>query len=106
MLLVIYTGTYIPYKTAFVEDTPTLQANIELGIDMLFIIDLIVNFISAYEDSEKNIEFRFRKIAFKYITGWFILDMVSCIPFQFLDFGSSSDNGDFEVAYVDTSETD
>ena len=63
MFLVIYTGTYIPYKTAFIDSSTDLVNFIELGIDSLFIIDIIVNFISAYEDSEKNIEFRITKIA-------------------------------------------
>lgn len=63
MLVVIYTGTYIPYKTAFIESSDELISNIELAIDSLFIIDLFINFISAYEDNEKNIEFRLAKIA-------------------------------------------
>ncbi len=63
MLLVIYTGTYIPYKTAFVEESPDYVNYIELSIDSLFIVDMIVNFLSAYEDKDKNIEFRILKIA-------------------------------------------
>ncbi|CDW89105.1 cation channel family protein [Stylonychia lemnae] len=79
-------GTYIPYKTAFIESSSDTVNTIELSIDSLFIIDIIVNFISAYEDSERNIEFRFFKIAQKYVTSWFIFDVMSCIPFQYLDF--------------------
>jgi hypothetical protein len=81
MLLVIYTGTYIPFKTAFVEESPDYVNWIELAIDSLFIVDIVVNFISAYEDKEKNVEFRLTKIAYSYITSWFLLDIVSCIPF-------------------------
>lgn len=81
MLLVVYTGTYIPYKTAFVEESPDYVNYIELSIDSLFIVDMIVNFISAYEDRDKNIEFRLTKIAQGYLTSWFLFDCVSCIPF-------------------------
>ena len=86
MLLVIYTGTYIPYKTAFIDNSSETVNTVELSIDSLFIIDIIVNFISAYEDNERNIEFRFFRIASKYIMSWFVFDVISCIPFQYLDF--------------------
>jgi hypothetical protein len=55
--LLIYTGTYVPFKTAFIQNSSKIVDNMELGIDCLFIIDIIINFISAYEDKEKNIIF-------------------------------------------------
>jgi len=57
MFLMLYTATYIPYKTSFIDDTSDFVNNVELFIDSLFMWDLIMNFISAYEDSDKNIEF-------------------------------------------------
>ncbi len=81
MFLLFYTGTYIPYKTAFVDYSPEYVNIIELSIDSLFFVDIVVNFLSAYEDSEKNIEFRLSRIAFNYIRQWFLIDLVSCIPF-------------------------
>jgi hypothetical protein len=81
MLLLLYTATYIPFKTAFIEDSSDLVNNIEFSIDSLFFVDLVVNFISAYETTQKNIEFRFGQIAFTYIRSWFLFDLVSCIPF-------------------------
>jgi Ion transport protein len=91
MLLLLYTATYIPFKTAFIEDSSELVNTIEFSIDSLFFVDLVVNFISAYETTYKNIEFRFTMIAFTYVRSWFLFDLVSCIPFQYLDF--SSDEG-------------
>ena len=64
MFLMLYTATYIPYKTSFIDETSDLVNNIELFIDSLFMWDLVMNFISAYEDNDKNIEFRFSIIAF------------------------------------------
>jgi len=97
MLLVIYTGTYIPYKTAFIDNSSETVNTVELSIDSLFIIDIIVNFISAYEDNERNIEFRFFRIAQKYVMSWFVFDVLSCIPFQYLDFTGGSDTTSNEV---------
>lgn len=93
MLLLLYTATYIPYKTAFIEESSELVNTIEFAIDSLFFVDLVVNFISAYETHDKNIEFRFSRIAFSYIRTWFLFDVVSCIPFQYLDMSSSDSSG-------------
>lgn len=51
MFLMLYTAIYIPYKTSFIDDTSDLVNYIELFIDSLFIFDILVNFVSAYEDS-------------------------------------------------------
>ena len=88
MFLLLYTATYVPFKTAFVEDSPEYVNNIEFAIDSLFFVDLVVNFISAYENNDKNVEFRLSRISFEYIRSWFLFDIFSCIPFQFLDFSS------------------
>jgi hypothetical protein len=67
MLLLLYTATYIPYKTAFIEESSDMVNNIEFAIDSLFFVDVFINFVSAYETTDKNIEFRFSRIAFSYI---------------------------------------
>ena len=64
MLLLLYTATYIPFKTAFIEDSPELVNTIEFSIDSLFFVDLFVNFITAYETADKNYEFSLPKIGF------------------------------------------
>jgi hypothetical protein len=84
MLLLLYTATYIPFKTAFIDDSSSLVNTIEFSIDSLFFVDIVVNFVSAYETADKNIEFRPSAIAFSYIKSWFLFDVISCIPFQYL----------------------
>ena len=81
MGLMFYTATYIPYKTAYIDSSADYVNNIELAIDCLFIMDIIFNFITAYEDSDKNVEFRIGKIASTYVKSWFLLDSFSSIPF-------------------------
>lgn len=81
MLLLLYTATYVPFKTAFVESSPEYVNTIEFAIDSLFFVDLAVNFLSAYETSDKNVEIRLSRISFMYLRTWFLFDLVSCIPF-------------------------
>ena len=81
MFLLLYTATFVPYRTAFIDDDSEGLANFEWLVDALFIFDLIINFVSAYEDRDKNIEVRIKFIALNYIRGWFLLDVAACIPF-------------------------
>jgi hypothetical protein len=60
----------------------------ELFLDGLFITDIFLNFISAYEgDNTVFIEVRFKTIALSYIKSWFLLDVLCSIPFQLIDGG-------------------
>lgn len=51
LILLIYTGTYVPFKVAFVSGTSIITKNAELCIDFFFLMDILVNFISAYYDT-------------------------------------------------------
>ena len=79
--LLLYTATFVPYRTAFIDDSPPALAIFEWMVDVLFMFDLFVNLISAYEDEDKNIEVRLRYIVRNYIKSWFFLDIIACIPF-------------------------
>jgi hyperpolarization activated cyclic nucleotide-gated potassium channel 2 len=84
ILLLFYTGTVVPFRTAFVDTTTVGMQYFEGFIDILFIIDLFVNFITAYENEDKRVEDRLGKIVVNYLSGWFLLDLFACIPFQFI----------------------
>ena len=53
-------------------------------IDAVFIIDIFINFVSAYEDNSKIIIADFKEIARYYYKTWFIIDFVSVIPFDII----------------------
>ena len=43
-------------------------------------IDIFVNFISAYEDEEGKLIYHLNKIMKNYFFGWFFIDFLSSIP--------------------------
>lgn len=50
-------------------------------VDGLFLIDIFINFISAYEDPVTGLPvISLKKIAFNYLTGWFCLDLLAVMP--------------------------
>lgn len=54
-------------------------------IDIIFIMDLFINFITAYEKRDGLQETRIKKIAKNYLRGWFIIDFLACIPVQLIE---------------------
>ena len=53
----------------------------EATVDILFGIDIVVNFISAVEDSNGRLIVDHKTIAKNYMSGWFWLDFLACFPF-------------------------
>jgi hypothetical protein len=71
----------VPYRTSFIDTTSEGLAIWEWTVDALFLVDIFINFISAYENSDKNIEVRLKMIAKTYIQSWFPFDLLAIFPF-------------------------
>ena len=82
-LILVYTAIYVPIKITFFADdsikTPVMDI-IDIIVDILFIMDLFVNFIMAYEKIDGTPETRPKMIARQYIKSWFIVDFIACFP--------------------------
>jgi len=54
---------------------------------------MIINFLSAYERYNGTIEYRLKKIAINYITGFFIVDFIATFPFNWVNRDSGEADG-------------
>ena len=81
--LLMYTATLVPFRTIFLDDeeSGTFLWYFDMLVDLLYFVDLILNFFMAFEDPDKKIETKLKKIASNYLHTWFFLDFLSCIPF-------------------------
>ena len=52
IILLVYTGLVLPPRLAFDEESGIDWFVFDICIDSLFISDIFVNFLSAYEDSD------------------------------------------------------
>ncbi|XP_042566573.1 potassium voltage-gated channel subfamily H member 7 [Clupea harengus] len=103
LLLVIYTAIFTPYSAAFLLNDREEQMRRECGyscsplnvvdlmVDIMFIIDILINFRTTYVNVNEEVVSHPAKIAIHYFKGWFLIDMVAAIPFDLLIFGSGSD---------------
>jgi hypothetical protein len=73
----------MPFNLAFTDyDLDSAWYYIDTVIDFIFITDLFVNFFSAYYDEEGKLVTNNKKIATKYLKGWFIIDLIASFPFN------------------------
>ena len=67
-----------------------LQA-IDLIVDIMFLIDILINFRTTYVNKNDEVVSHPGKIAVHYFKGWFLIDMIAAIPFDLLLFGTDPD---------------
>ncbi|XP_071040311.1 voltage-gated inwardly rectifying potassium channel KCNH6 isoform X4 [Parasteatoda tepidariorum] len=101
LLLVMYTAIFTPYVAAFLLSEEKDKRNkkygddpivvIDLLVDVMFIIDILINFRTTYVNSNDEVISHPGRIAVHYLRGWFIIDVVAAIPFDLLFLGSETD---------------
>lgn len=104
LLLVIYTAVFTPYSAAFLLNEEQVEEKhwdcsyscdplniIDLIVDIMFIVDIVINFRTTYVNVNDEVVSHPGKIAIHYFKGWFLIDMVAAIPFDLLIFRSGSD---------------
>uniref|UniRef100_A0A8R1E1Z0 Cyclic nucleotide-binding domain-containing protein n=1 Tax=Caenorhabditis japonica TaxID=281687 RepID=A0A8R1E1Z0_CAEJA len=101
LLLVIYTAVFTPYVAAFLlremQDTAKKSRFtepleiVDLIVDIMFIVDIIINFRTTYVNENDEVVSHPGKIATHYFKGWFIIDMVAAVPFDLLLVSTNSD---------------
>lgn len=97
LLLVIYTAIEIPYNVAFLlplqyniffEGNPF--AIINLIVDIMFIIDIIINFRTTYV-SAAHVVCDPGSIACHYLKTWFVVDFLAAMPFELFTLASTKE---------------
>ena len=83
-LLVITTCIFTPYVMAFVPDFDLNMTIFDGCMNLLFLADIFVIFFSAYIDGDYNLIDDYNVIAANYCTGWFLIDLISIIPFDLI----------------------
>ncbi|XP_069021569.1 LOW QUALITY PROTEIN: potassium voltage-gated channel subfamily H member 6a [Embiotoca jacksoni] len=103
LLLVIYTAIFTPYSAAFLlneveEDwrracgyTCNPLNVVDLVVDVMFIVDILINFRTTYVNHNDEVVSHPGRIAQHYFKGWFLIDIVAAIPFDLLVFRSGSE---------------
>ncbi|THU64974.1 hypothetical protein C4D60_Mb01t32200 [Musa balbisiana] len=81
IILVIYSAWVSPFEFGFLEDSRGSLALVDNIVNAFFAIDIMLTFFVAYLDKATYLLVDDRKkIAWRYLHSWFILDVASTIP--------------------------
>lgn len=85
----LYTATIMPVRISFIEEEIHWIEVCENIVDIMFALDIIINFFSAYEEHGKLVR-NLTMIRRHYIRSWFILDIIATFPWHWLTISGHS----------------
>lgn len=93
VFFLLYAMSVMPAVMAFQTKSTIFQV-IEIVMDICFISDILLNFITAYDSIGTETEYQrvysLRKIALNYLKSFFIIDLLTSIPLELIiDEGAS-----------------
>ena len=86
--LVIYTAIYMPIRIAFMSEQKVThsQTIFDVTTDIIFIVDICLNFLMIDEDQNGELIVNKKKIATRYLKSWFAIDLLSSLPVSLIMF--------------------
>jgi hypothetical protein len=82
--VLIFSSLTIPYRVAFVDSDTTSWKIVNSIVDGCFFIDILVIFNSAYYNEDYELIESRKKIAIKYLKSWFMIDLISILPVEYM----------------------
>jgi CRP-like cAMP-binding protein len=94
----IYIAWLLPFKLGFGDLVPEDWEDDHLYevnqlVDVVFIVDLILSFRTAYWNADDHLVWDNKKVAVHYLTSWFIVDLIGSFPFSAVKGGISKRQG-------------
>ncbi|XP_056173294.1 potassium channel AKT2/3 isoform X3 [Syzygium oleosum] len=88
VVLVAYSAWVFPFEVAFLNSSPKRELYIaDNVVDAFFAVDIVLTFFVAYIDPRTQLlVIDSRKIATRYLSTWFLMDVASTLPFEALGY--------------------
>ena len=74
----------VPFRVCFVVDNEDWII-LDYLFDSFFVIDMVLNFITAYYDEQGKFVHSYQQIAISYLTSNFCIDFLALFPFNYLN---------------------
>ncbi|XP_076000072.1 potassium voltage-gated channel subfamily H member 4a [Genypterus blacodes] len=93
LLATFYVAVTVPYDVCFVSHdevaehhSPVSHSTLasDIAVEMLFILDIILNFRTTYVSPSGQVVYDARSIYLHYCTTWFFVDLIAALPFDLL----------------------
>ena len=85
-VLIIYMAISLPIRLAFVDESRMSEnfSDIDIMSDVVFVVDIILNFFFVEEDVNGELITDQKRIAVGYLKGWFCIDAVASVPISLI----------------------
>lgn len=80
LIITLYSILFSPIYLAFIIIENPIVTALEVGMDIIFIFDMVLNFFTPYYDAEEELVKNLTLIASNYFFGFFWADLVASIP--------------------------
>lgn len=94
--LIIFIAVVVPYRIPFEDETSDSWFIIDTIMDAIFLTDIVLTFITAYEDENGILVIDKAKIASNYLKAWFTIDFISSIPITLISKVTQDKSGQFK----------
>ncbi|XP_062994657.1 potassium voltage-gated channel subfamily H member 4 [Elgaria multicarinata webbii] len=89
LLATFYVAVTVPYNVCFTDIEDSLAAArstivSDIAVEMLFIVDMILNFRTTYVSQSGQVVYDTRSICLHYVATWFFVDLIAALPFDLL----------------------
>ncbi|XP_033913152.3 potassium voltage-gated channel subfamily H member 4-like isoform X1 [Acipenser ruthenus] len=89
LLATFYVAVTVPYNvcfTAYDDCDAASRSTIvtDIAVEMLFILDIILNFRTTYVSQSGQVVYDSRSICIHYAATWFFVDLIAALPFDLL----------------------
>ncbi|XP_069808179.1 voltage-gated delayed rectifier potassium channel KCNH4 [Dendropsophus ebraccatus] len=89
LLATFYVAVTVPYNVCFTGHDDSVSAArstivSDIAVEMLFILDIILNFRTTYVSHSGQVVYEPRSICIHYLATWFFVDLIAALPFDLL----------------------
>ncbi|KAM8946184.1 voltage-gated delayed rectifier potassium channel KCNH4 [Pelodytes ibericus] len=89
LLATFYVAVTVPYNVCFTGHNDSVSAArstivSDIVVEMLFILDIILNFRTTYVSQSGQVVYDPRSICIHYLATWFFVDLIAALPFDLL----------------------
>ncbi|CAK8674873.1 unnamed protein product [Clavelina lepadiformis] len=102
LILTFYTAIIVPYNVAFqakgitpeeTEETNKAWLFSDSAVDLIFLVDIVINFQTTFVGPGGEVISDPKVIRMNYIKSWFVVDLLSCLPYDLVTFLFSHSEG-------------
>jgi hyperpolarization activated cyclic nucleotide-gated potassium channel 3 len=78
IFMTVWTGFAVPFQASF--RPVAWMTQLDILCDVVFIVDVCINFRTAYYKSIGTLELQSLKIMRRYLRTWFVIDLIGSVP--------------------------